>query len=1045
MTDSIGNNHSNNGNDNINSNINSIAVEGVIMDKTGNKSTSEIQHSQSMVSISSFLQPWKGRSSSVAVSGEQKRNVMDMLKLSPRLGHSEFPTNNNNNDCTNASKSPSLSDKTHQKDLNITFPEAASQEEAQEQEQEEEQGQWQEQGQEQREGADQQEQIEHREQQNYKSGKTTQQEELTLKDYRENVSRDAATKPSGNADENITQDLTAKSKSSWWPLWNSNSQAVEPMNNPDTKKETPEADQQSIAAITPEQIVTSQLGNDFQSNPISESTETKVIATGLADQPNSISNATTLPSTIIDASETPGIDDILYSEESNQHSSATTTTVRRESIIDWINPVQRVNNAMTFIFSANSSNPTSPNIESTTNAITPNEISELMTLARSIEYDEDASVKTIPPAMKENNIWWPFNWYTNGSDNSNTDSTNNVPDLQNSIYSSFESQLSATEAKLAVENQSDRNENSSAWAFMNSTESPLDLSMSTRSLASSGTTPEQLQKISCSSFGYLAVAGTKSYKNPVKVNELPISQFENLENTLIKRNGNNANTEQQEQQSQLVSDSNIVLPNISENYRCETFKSNLRIYLSNILPNIFKPQTHIYNVSKSSINKNINKKSRKIKKTAVIISIHSFLPFKMVRSLIGDSTSNATSMSDRTEESLLRWANLNNVELDIIKISIDGEGKIFERVSMILNLLDNWFDIISSCDFLIFTSFSQSVPIAIHILSRLITAGVIKKIKNKKIGLINLSGNCLGPIIGSDSKITIKNFNVLEKEILLELFDFQDPETLQYQELLRHIKVLLRNNVKISFIGSINDQFIPLYSSLCIQIDHPNIYRAIFYHDPNQDFEINPKINNNIHNEVVPFFIIHLIEIILEIKNLGYYQSEELNDLIIEISKFLKFNNSNVSINSFNSNHVNSLKEAKVYDSGLSNILNTSSLINYNNTQIENVITEHHINCKNSSKNQYNIPWCLRGFIEHLKDIKNIDADKIITDLIDSYSEWENSSNPNAGLGFGSGSLSGNVGSKSTSNHSTSGGGGNGNKQLNDFKYILEALNHFKI
>ncbi|GME76995.1 unnamed protein product [[Candida] boidinii] len=794
MTDPIGNNHSNNGNGNINSNINSIAVEGVIMDKTGNKSTSEIQHSQSMVSISSFLQPWKGRSSSVAVSGEQKRNVMDMLKLSPRLGNSDFPTTNNNNDCTNASKEPSLSDKTHQKDLNITSPftEAASQEEAQEEEQGQGQGQGQgqEQEQEQREGTDQQEQSEPREQQNYKSGKTNQREELTLKDYRENVSRDATTNPSGNADEHITQDLTAKSKSSWWSLWNSNLQTVEPMNDLDAKKETPEDDQQSIAAITPEQIVTLQLGNDFQSNPISESRETNVISTGLTDQPNLISNATTLPSTNIDANERSEIDDILHSEDSNQEPSATTSTVRRESIIDWINPVQRVNNAMTFIFSANSSNPTSPNTASTTNAITPNEISELMTSARSIDYDEDASVKTIPPAVKENNIWWPFNWYTNGSGYSNTDSANNVPDLQNSIYSSFESQLSATEAKLAVENQSDRYENSSAWAFMNSSESPLDLSMSTRSLASSGTTPEQLQKISRSSFGYLAVAGTKSYKNPVKVNELPISQFENLENTLVKRNGNNANTEQQEQQSQLFSNSNIVLPNISENYRCETFKSNLRIYLSNILPNIFKPQTHIYNVSRSSINKNINKKSKKIKKTAVIISIHSFLPFKMVRSLIGDSTSNATSMSDRTEESLLRWANHNNVELDIIKISIDGEGKIFERVSMILNLLDNWFDIISSCDFLIFTSFSQSVPIAIHILSRLITAGVIKKIKNKKIGLINLSGNCLGPIIGSDSKITIKNFNVLEKEILLELFDFQDPETLQYQELLRHIKRL---------------------------------------------------------------------------------------------------------------------------------------------------------------------------------------------------------------------------------------------------------------
>lgn len=1034
MTDHIGNNNNDNTNPNTNTNTTSTVVEGVIMDKTRNKSTSEMQHSPSMVSISSFLQPWKGRSSSVAVSGEQKRNVMDMLKLSPRLGNSDFPTNKNNNESANTSKAPSLSDENQQNNLNFTSPspDTVAQEELQEE-------------------ANQQEQLENREQQNYKtSNKTTQQEELTLKDYRENVSRDTTTDSSEITEENINQDLTTKSKSSWWFWQNSNTETVTPMNDLVDKKESQDHEQQSIAASTPEQIVTLQLGNDFQSNPISESTETNIISTSLTDQPNSNNNATNLSNTNnIDANDTSAIDDILDSVDSNQQPSAATTTtatttVRRESIIDWINPVQQVNNAMTFIFPASSSNPMSPKTEATTNAITPNEISELMTSARSTDSDEDASVKTIPPVVKENNIWWPFNWYSNSSGNNNTD--NNDTDLQNSIYSSFESQLSATEAKLAVEDQSDRNENSSAWAFMSSCESPLELSVSTGSLASSATTPEQLQKISHSSFGYLAVAGTKSYKNPVKVKELPVSQFENLENTLLKRNINNNNSinlELQEQQQQQFNDSNIVLPNILENYRNETFKSNLRIYLSNISPNIFKPQTHIYNLSKNSINKSKNKNSKKIKKTAVIISIHSFLPFKMVRSLIGDSTSNATCMSDKTEESLLRWGKQNNVELDIIKISIDGEGKIFERVSMILNLLDNWFNIISNCDFLIFTSFSQSVPISIHILSRLITSGVIKKIKNKKIGLINLSGNCLGPIIGLDSKIKIKNFNILEKEILLELFDLQDPETLQYQELLRHIKVLLKNNVKISFIGSINDQFISLYSSLCIQIDHPNIYRAIFYHNPNQNY----NNNNNIDNEVVPFFIIYLIDIILEIKNLGYYQSEELNDLIIEISKFLKINNNNVSINNFNSNHVNILKEDKVYDSGISNILNTSNLINYNNTQIEKLIIEHNINCKNFNNNQYNIPWCLRGFIEHLKDIKNIDADKIINNLIDSYSEWENNSNSNsnAGLGFGTSSFSGNVSSISNSNYSSNGGSGNGNKQLNELKYIIEALNHFKM
>ncbi|GMG55606.1 unnamed protein product [Ambrosiozyma monospora] len=341
------------------------------------------------------------------------------------------------------------------------------------------------------------------------------------------------------------------------------------------------------------------------------------------------------------------------------------------------------------------------------------------------------------------------------------------------------------------------------------------------------------------------------------------------------------------------------------------------------------------------------------KKKAVVIGIHGFYPVKFTRGLLGESTHTAQEITQRAAKQLHRWSEFNDVPLDIETIALEGYGKVLERASYALQLLENWMDSISGCDYLIIASHSQGVPIAINVTSRLINAGYLANVE--KIGLINVSGICLGPFSGLDSKLPIKGFSNFEKEILLEIFDFQDPESELSCELRRHLRVLVNRNVKLTFVGSMNDQFVPLYSSLNVVMKHPNVFRCV-YIDGDSD---------------QPDFLINLMNLILITKNLCH----EDHELLVELSSFLAG-----EINT--AGHSRVLQEENVYLEGLKNTLETTQLI------FEQPIKETKINVKEFNMNQYHLPWCLRGFLQELSELKHVDEEEQFSVLQKQFEQW---------------------------------------------------------
>ena len=81
--------------------------------------------------------------------------------------------------------------------------------------------------------------------------------------------------------------------------------------------------------------------------------------------------------------------------------------------------------------------------------------------------------------------------------------------------------------------------------------------------------------------------------------------------------------------------------------------------------------------------------------------------------------------------------------------------------------------------------------------------------------------------------------------------------------LIESMQVLVHHNVKLTFCGSIDDQWVPVFSSIGINFNHPNIFKCVFVDK---------------HSEI-PKFIISLLKIILIMKNLGHSYHNLLQNL----------------------------------------------------------------------------------------------------------------------------------------------------------------------
>lgn len=352
--------------------------------------------------------------------------------------------------------------------------------------------------------------------------------------------------------------------------------------------------------------------------------------------------------------------------------------------------------------------------------------------------------------------------------------------------------------------------------------------------------------------------------------------------------------------------------------------------------------------------------SNKIKKI-LIIGVHGFFPTRMIRPLIGAPTGTSLKFANEAEKAVIRYCVENDLineqelnSVSIQKIALEKEGKIFDRVEFFFEILQKWEKELNDADFIYIAAHSQGCVVSIILFAKLIKMGVLKNPNNKRIGLLGMAGINNGPFYGSDKTFFMKAYSAIEHNSLNELFEltkFDSKQSITYKE---SMQTIIDANVKICFIGSINDQLVPLYSALASHIFHPNIYRACYID----------------HSSKTPAFIQKLVSLCCQLQNLGYFD----NNVIKEISTVLAGPLTG-------GGHSKIYNDGKVYDLGIKFALCTDDIVvppstlltQSENTAISarspisNQIYVKEYNIGKIGTNPYLLPWCLRGLIFNIE------------------------------------------------------------------------------
>lgn len=399
--------------------------------------------------------------------------------------------------------------------------------------------------------------------------------------------------------------------------------------------------------------------------------------------------------------------------------------------------------------------------------------------------------------------------------------------------------------------------------------------------------------------------------------------------------------------------------------------------MGNLLIN-HKPHRHVHpTVNPSDIISHKSGSLQKIKKI-LIIGVHGFFPTKMIRPIIGSPKGTSLKFASEAEKAVIRYCIDNGLiddsesnHLSIQKIALEKEGKIFDRVKFFTEILVKWRKELNEADFIYIASHSQGCVVSIILMARLIKLGILVDPIRKRIGILGMAGINNGPFYGVDKSFFMKAYSAIEHDSMMELFEltkFDSQQSLVYKQ---SVQIIVNANVKLCFIGSINDQLVPLYSALASHTFHPNIYRACYID----------------HSSQTPDFIQRLVSLCCQLQNLGFFDNNVLKELSLILAGTMT-----------SGGHSKIYNDGKVYDLGIKFFLDTddmvipptttSRLLTRDLPSIDNLETEPFVNdgideiVKIPATNQvyvkeYNIgkigtnpfilPWCLRGLIFNIE------------------------------------------------------------------------------
>ncbi|KAK4146119.1 uncharacterized protein C8A04DRAFT_25931 [Dichotomopilus funicola] len=414
---------------------------------------------------------------------------------------------------------------------------------------------------------------------------------------------------------------------------------------------------------------------------------------------------------------------------------------------------------------------------------------------------------------------------------------------------------------------------------------------------------------------------------------------------------------------------NLVLPSFDGTYKLKENPSILKQITQLLLRTQQPAGDHVY----------LTKETPKIKR-AIAIGVHGLFPANYLRPMIGQPTGTSIKFANHTADAIRRWADSHGCsDCEIEKVALEGEGRIGERVENLWKLLLNWIDTIRKADLIIIGCHSQGVPVSIMLLAKLIELGVVA---SARVGVCAMAGVSLGPFPDYRSSMGILMGSAAE------LWEFADPYSEVSKRLEASVKVALKYGARITYIGSIDDQLVPLESAIYAPAHHPYIYRAVF-------------IDGRIH---APDFIAHLVGFALKLRNLGVSDHGLIRELSTPLAGSLYSGEG----------HSRLYDDGQVYDLSVTHALETTdtkgacevgmhyrrdifggadnSSNNNNGTSTNGTGMGNNNNnaaaaTSLSNPNPYHLPWIMRGMLE--EDFVKTELSAETAELVRQFDDWK--------------------------------------------------------
>ncbi|GAB1320358.1 hypothetical protein MFIFM68171_10568 [Madurella fahalii] len=380
---------------------------------------------------------------------------------------------------------------------------------------------------------------------------------------------------------------------------------------------------------------------------------------------------------------------------------------------------------------------------------------------------------------------------------------------------------------------------------------------------------------------------------------------------------------------------NLLLPSFDGTYRLKENPSIIQQITQLLLRTRQSSAKHVY----------LRKEPPKIKK-AIAIGVHGLFPANYLRPMIGQPTGTSIKFANHCAEAIRRWADAHGCgDCDIEKIALEGEGRIGDRVENLWKLLLNWIDQIRNADLILIGCHSQGVPVSIMLLAKLIELGIVT---SARVGVCAMAGVSLGPFPDYRSSMGILMGSAAE------LWEFSDPQSEVSKRLEASVKAVLSYGARITYVGSIDDQLVPLESAIYAPAHHPYIFRAVF-------------IDGRIH---APDFIAHLVGFALKLRNLGVSDHGLIRELSTPLAGSLYSGEG----------HSRLYDDEQVYDLAVTHALETTDVSG-------NVPCEVHKHLGLSNPNPYHLPWIMRGLLE--EDFVKTELSSETAELVKQFDDWK--------------------------------------------------------